>query len=68
MKILFTFLLAGLLGFCAPKSYSQTSGLNYVTYAGTGATPNYTNLAYPNPLSSGTVSYTHLTLPTKRIV
>jgi len=56
MKILFTFLLAGLLGFCAPKSYSQTSGLNYVTYAGTGATPNYTNLAYPNPLSLGIVS------------
>lgn len=32
------------------------SGLTYYTYRGTGAYPNYTNLAYPTPLSTGTVS------------
>jgi len=32
------------------------SGLTYYTYRGTGAYPNYTNLTYPTPLSTGTVS------------
>ena len=46
-------LLAG-LGHCQ-KAHAQ-AGLTYTTYAGTGATPNYTTLAYPTPLSTGTMS------------
>jgi hypothetical protein len=49
----FTFLLAG-FGSCQ-KAHAQ-AGLNFTTYIGTGATPNYTSLAYPTAISSGTIS------------
>ena len=54
-KIFATVLIAGLVGFCSPKAHAQ-AGLNFTTYVGTGATPNYTNLAYPTAISSGTIS------------
>lgn len=34
----------------------SAAGLTYYTYAGTGATPNYTNLTYPTVLSTGTLT------------
>lgn len=53
MRSLLTFLFASLISFYAN---AQLSGLTYTTYASTGPTPNYNNLAYPNPLSTGTMT------------
>jgi len=44
-KIVFTILVAGLVGFCTPKAQAQTAGLNYQTYAAGGSTPSYTQNA-----------------------
>jgi hypothetical protein len=51
-KIFFCFLLL----FSCLVQADGFSGLNYTTYAGTGATPNISPLYYSTPLSSGTVS------------
>ena len=60
-KIIFTVLVAGLIGFCTPKAQAQLAGLNYQTYAAGGATPSYTQSAdgtinNRTLLTSGTVS------------
>jgi hypothetical protein len=65
MKILFTFLLAGLLGWCSPHTHAQTggtSGLTYTSYYETsGATPLRSTTAY-QVASTGTTTWPFIAL------
>ena len=49
-------------------SVASSEGLGYQPLVSAGATIHFNNIGVATAVSIGTVSYTHLTLPTKRIV